>query len=44
MPRPFLDTSAGFLERSFHFNVTTAFVLSKAADAAPPRERQKARS
>jgi 7-alpha-hydroxysteroid dehydrogenase len=30
MPRPFLDTSAGFLERSFHFNVTTAFVLSKA--------------
>ena len=31
MPRPFLDTSAGYLERSFHFNVTTAFVLSKAA-------------
>jgi 7-alpha-hydroxysteroid dehydrogenase len=31
MPRPFMDTSAGFLERSFHFNVTTAFVLSKAA-------------
>jgi 7-alpha-hydroxysteroid dehydrogenase len=31
MPRPFLDTSAGFLERSFHFNVTTAFMLSKAA-------------
>ena len=31
MPRPFLDTSAGFLERAFHFNVTTAFVLSKAA-------------
>jgi 7-alpha-hydroxysteroid dehydrogenase len=30
-PRPFLATSAGFLERSFHFNVTTAFVLSKAA-------------
>ena len=30
-PRPFLDTSAGYLERSFHFNVTTAFVLSKAA-------------
>jgi 7-alpha-hydroxysteroid dehydrogenase len=30
MPRPFLDTSPGFLERSFHFNVTTAFVLSKA--------------
>jgi 7-alpha-hydroxysteroid dehydrogenase len=26
-----MDTSAGFLERSFHFNVTTAFVLSKAA-------------
>ena len=31
MPRPFLDTSAGFLERSFHFNVTSAFVLTKAA-------------
>ena len=31
MPRPFLDTSPGYLERSFHFNVTTAFVLSKAA-------------
>jgi 7-alpha-hydroxysteroid dehydrogenase len=31
MPRPFLDTSPGFLERSFHFNVTTAFVLTKAA-------------
>ncbi len=31
MPRPFLDTSAGYLERSFHFNVTTAFALTKAA-------------
>ncbi|HUI50079.1 MAG TPA: SDR family oxidoreductase [Acidimicrobiia bacterium] len=31
MPRPFLNTSPGFFERSFHFNVTTAFVLSKAA-------------
>jgi 7-alpha-hydroxysteroid dehydrogenase len=31
MPRPFLDTSAGYLERAFHFNVTTAFVLTKAA-------------
>ena len=31
MPRPFLDTSPGFFERSFHFNVTSAFVLSKAA-------------
>ncbi len=31
MPRPFMDTSPGFLERSFHFNVTTAFVLTKAA-------------
>ncbi len=31
MPRPFLDTSPGFFERSFHFNVTTAFVLSKAS-------------
>jgi 7-alpha-hydroxysteroid dehydrogenase len=31
MPRPFMDTSAGFLERAFHFNCTTAFVLTKAA-------------
>jgi 7-alpha-hydroxysteroid dehydrogenase len=31
MPRPFLDTSPGYLERAFHFNVTTAFVLTKAA-------------
>ena len=31
MPRPFLDTSPGYLERAFHFNVTTGFVLSKAA-------------
>ena len=30
-PRPFLDTSEGYLERAFHFNVSTAFVLSKAA-------------
>jgi 7-alpha-hydroxysteroid dehydrogenase len=30
-PRPFLDTSVGYLERAFHFNVTTAFALSKAA-------------
>lgn len=30
-PRPFLDTSAGYLERAFHFNVTTAFALTKAA-------------
>jgi len=30
-PRPLLDTSAGYLERAFHFNVTTAFVLTKAA-------------
>ena len=31
MPRQFLDTSPGYLERAFHFNTTTAFVLSKAA-------------
>jgi 7-alpha-hydroxysteroid dehydrogenase len=30
-PRPFLDTSESFFERAFHFNVTTAFSLSKAA-------------
>src|SRR4051812_40164217 len=31
MPQPFLDTSVGALERAFHFNVTTAFALTKAA-------------
>jgi 7-alpha-hydroxysteroid dehydrogenase len=31
MPRPLMDTSPGFLERAFHFNVTSAFALSKAA-------------
>ena len=31
MPQPFLDTSVGSFERAFHFNVTTAFVLTKAA-------------
>lgn len=30
-PRPLLDTSIGMFERSFHFNVTTAFALTKAA-------------
>jgi 7-alpha-hydroxysteroid dehydrogenase len=31
MPRQFLDTTPGYLERAFHFNVTTAFALTKAA-------------
>jgi 7-alpha-hydroxysteroid dehydrogenase len=31
VPRPALDTSEGYLERAFHFNVTTAFALTKAA-------------
>lgn len=31
MPRPLLDTSPGYLERAFRFNVTSAFVLTKAA-------------
>lgn len=31
MPRPFMDTSPGFFERAFHFNVTTAYVLTRAA-------------
>ncbi len=31
MPRPALDTSEGFFERAFHFNVTSAFVLTKLA-------------
>ncbi len=31
MPQAFLDTSVGAFERAFHFNVTTAFVLTKAA-------------
>ena len=30
-PRPFLATSSGYLQRSVHFNVVTAFVLSTAA-------------
>ena len=34
MPRPMLNTSSGFLERAFHFNVTTAFELTKAATPA----------
>jgi 7-alpha-hydroxysteroid dehydrogenase len=31
MPRPFLDTSPHYLESAFHWNVTTAFALTKAA-------------
>jgi len=31
MPRQFLDTTPGYLERAFHFNVTTAFAVTKAA-------------
>ncbi len=31
MPRPLLDTSAGYLERAFHFNVSTAHALVRAA-------------
>lgn len=31
MPQAFLDTSERAFERAFHFNVTTAFVLSKLA-------------
>jgi 7-alpha-hydroxysteroid dehydrogenase len=31
MPQPFLDTSERTFEKSFHFNVTTAFALTKAA-------------
>ena len=31
MPRPLLDTSVEAFEAAFHFNVTTAFALSKAA-------------
>jgi 7-alpha-hydroxysteroid dehydrogenase len=31
MPRPFLDTSPGFLERAIHFNVSTAHALTRAA-------------
>jgi len=30
-PRPFLDTSTAMLEKAFHFNVTTAFALTRAA-------------
>ncbi len=31
MPRPFLDTSTGFLDRAFRFNVGTAHALTRAA-------------
>jgi 7-alpha-hydroxysteroid dehydrogenase len=31
MPQPFLDTSDRTFEKSFHFNVTTAFALTRAA-------------
>jgi 7-alpha-hydroxysteroid dehydrogenase len=31
MPRTYLDTSVGFLERAFHFNVSTAHALSTSA-------------
>ncbi len=31
MPTPLLDTSVKMFEQAFHFNVTTAFALSKAA-------------
>lgn len=31
MPRAFLDTSPGFLESAFHWNVTTAYALTQAA-------------
>ena len=31
MPRPFMDTSAGYLARAFSFNVLTAHELTKAA-------------
>jgi 7-alpha-hydroxysteroid dehydrogenase len=31
MPRAGMDTSEGFLERAFHFNVTSAFTLTKLA-------------
>ena len=34
MPRPFLDTSPGYLERAFHFNVTVAFQLTRLAAPA----------
>ena len=31
MPRPFMDTTTGYLERAFHFNVATAHALTRAA-------------
>ena len=34
MPRAALDTSGGFLERAFHFNVTAPFTLTKLAARA----------
>ena len=41
MPRPFLDTSAGFFERSFHFNVHDRVRAEQGRDAAPARERRR---
>jgi len=34
LPRAAMDTSEGFLERAFHFNVTAAFTLTKLAARA----------
>ena len=31
MPRPMMDTSAGYLERAFHWNVTVGYQLTKLA-------------
>lgn len=30
LPRPLLDTSPGYLERAFHWNVTTSYALTRA--------------
>ena len=40
MPMPFLDTSVRSFEEAFHFNVTTAFALTKAR-SPPARQRQR---
>ena len=39
MPRAAMDTSEGFFERAFHFNVTAAFTLTKLAARADGRHR-----
>ena len=44
LPRPVLETSERAFEAALRFNVTTAFLLTQAARAAPRRATEKAPS